>query len=105
MRRQSVLEVERNGGSNYVPRETSWEGEKKEEEYSRQLKQYFFQIPVEKKDQFIWEIKKWLVWLEMSELKEEVAQDKIAEVDRRPDFWVMLKMGLLGSDYYHTFAT
>lgn len=41
----------------------------------------------------------------MSELKEEVAQDKIAEVDRRPDFWVMLKMGLLGSDYYHTFAT
>ena len=29
MRRKSVLEVERNDNSNYVPIETSWVGEKK----------------------------------------------------------------------------
>lgn len=35
MRRKSVLEVERYDSSNFVPIETSWVGEKKEEEYSR----------------------------------------------------------------------
>ena len=35
MRRKSVLEVERNDRSNYVPIETSWVGEKNQEEYSR----------------------------------------------------------------------